>query len=206
MFGKRSGPPTKKENEQKVVPVEPDELEQASEGSVQPLFPTDGEDSASNLAAESGAASVARIESAAESAQSQYGEAQPSQAADTEAAPEKPKRSSKLVEIEQPLEDPSRPKTLSQTEAKYQDIKTKVFNALIETVDLTELANLPPDDAREDITDWVNEIVSLQNMVLSATEQRNLIGDICNDILGLGPLEPLIARDDIADIMVNGPK
>ena len=204
MFGKRSGPPTKKENEQKVVPVEPDELEQASEGSVQPLFPTDGEDSASNLAAESGAASVARIESAAESAQSQYGEAQPSQAADTEAAPEKPKRSSKLVEIEQPLEDPSRPKTLSQTEAKYQDIKTKVFNALIETVDLTELANLPPDDAREDITDWVNEIVSLQNMVLSATEQRNLIGDICNDILGLGPLEPLIARDDIADIMVNG--
>ncbi len=204
MFGKRSGPPTKKENEQKVVPVEPDELEQASEGSVQPLFPTDGEDSASHLAAESGEASVARIESAAESAQSQYGEAQPSQAADTEAAPEKPKRSSKLVDIEQPLEDPSRPKTLSQTEAKYQDIKTKVFNALIETVDLTELANLPPDDAREDITDWVNEIVSLQNMVLSATEQRNLIGDICNDILGLGPLEPLIARDDIADIMVNG--
>ena len=204
MFGKRSGPPTKKENEQKVVPVEPDELERASEGSVQPLFPTDGEDSASHLAAESGEASVARIESAAESAQSQHGEAQPSEAVEAEAAPEKPKRSSKLDVIEQPLEGSSRPKTLSETEAKYQDIKTKVFNALIETVDLTELANLPPDDAREDITDWVNEIVSLQNMVLSATEQRNLIGDICNDILGLGPLEPLIARDDIADIMVNG--
>ncbi len=201
MFGKRSGPPTTKENEQKVVPVEPDEQEPASEGSVQPLFPTDGEESASHLPAESGEASVARIGTAAAS---QYGEAQVSEAADAEGAAEKASRSSKLDKIEKPLEASSRPKTLSETEAKYQDIKTKVFNALIETVDLTELANLPPDDAREDITDWVNEIVSLQNMVLSATEQRNLIGDICNDILGLGPLEPLIARDDIADIMVNG--
>ncbi len=31
-----------------------------------------------------------------------------------------------------------------------------------------------------------------------------MINDICNDVLGLGPLEPLLARDDIADIMVNG--
>ncbi len=35
-------------------------------------------------------------------------------------------------------------------------------------------------------------------------EQNELLSDICNDILGYGPLEPLLARDDIADIMVNG--
>jgi hypothetical protein len=35
-------------------------------------------------------------------------------------------------------------------------------------------------------------------------EQEELTQDICNDVLGLGPLEPLLARDDIADIMVNG--
>ncbi|TIP56715.1 MAG: CpaF family protein, partial [Mesorhizobium sp.] len=37
-------------------------------------------------------------------------------------------------------------------------------------------------------------------------EQLLLLEDICNDVLGYGPLEPLLARDDIADIMVNGSK
>ncbi|MEX0627977.1 MAG: CpaF family protein, partial [Cucumibacter sp.] len=36
------------------------------------------------------------------------------------------------------------------------------------------------------------------------SDQEELLEDICNDVLGYGPLEPLLARDDIADIMVNG--
>ena len=39
---------------------------------------------------------------------------------------------------------------------------------------------------------------------MSIAEQEDLLDDICNDVLGYGPLEPLLARDDIADIMVNG--
>ena len=39
---------------------------------------------------------------------------------------------------------------------------------------------------------------------MSIAEQEPLLSDICNDVLGYGPLEPLLARDDIADIMVNG--
>ncbi|WP_228277749.1 hypothetical protein, partial [Acinetobacter baumannii] len=39
---------------------------------------------------------------------------------------------------------------------------------------------------------------------MSIAEQEDLLEDICNDVLGYGPLEPLLARDDIADIMVNG--
>ncbi|WP_245292060.1 CpaF family protein [Methylobacterium tarhaniae] len=38
----------------------------------------------------------------------------------------------------------------------------------------------------------------------SIAEQEELLDDICNDVLGYGPLEPLLARDDIADVMVNG--
>ncbi len=40
--------------------------------------------------------------------------------------------------------------------------------------------------------------------MLSIAEQEELLDDICNDVLGYGPLEPLLARDDIADVMVNG--
>ena len=50
----------------------------------------------------------------------------------------------------------------------------------------------------------MSEIIQVKNVVMSIAEQEELLEDICNDVLGYGPLEPLLARDDIADIMVNG--
>jgi pilus assembly protein CpaF len=87
---------------------------------------------------------------------------------------------------------------------QYIEIKQAIFSSLVEAVDLTELGKLQSAQVREEITDIVGEIIAMQNVVLSANEQQTLITDICNDVLGLGPLEPLIERDDIADIMVNG--
>ena len=91
----------------------------------------------------------------------------------------------------------------SRSEDYYQ-IKSTIFNALIDTIDLAQLAQLDPDSAREEIRDIVNEIISIKAVVMSIAEQEHLLQDICNDVLGYGPLEPLLARDDIADIMVNG--
>jgi pilus assembly protein CpaF len=79
-----------------------------------------------------------------------------------------------------------------------------VFAALIDTIDLSQLAKLDPDSAREEIRDIVNDIIAIKNFAMSISEQEELLEDICNDVLGYGPLEPLLARDDIADIMVNG--
>ena len=87
---------------------------------------------------------------------------------------------------------------------EYYDVKTTVFNALIDTIDLTQLAKLDGAAAREEIRDIVSEIIQIKNVVMSIAEQEELLEDICNDVLGYGPLEPLLARDDIADIMVNG--
>jgi pilus assembly protein CpaF len=87
---------------------------------------------------------------------------------------------------------------------EYYDVKTTVFNALIDTIDLTQLAKLEAASAREEIRDIVSEIIQIKNVVMSIAEQEELLEDICNDVLGYGPLEPLLARDDIADIMVNG--
>jgi len=86
----------------------------------------------------------------------------------------------------------------------YYQIKTTIFGALIDTIDLAQLSQLDPDSAREEIRDIVNEIISIKAVVMSIAEQEALLQDICNDVLGYGPLEPLLARDDIADIMVNG--
>ncbi|MFP1630142.1 CpaF family protein [Zhengella sp. ZM62] len=86
----------------------------------------------------------------------------------------------------------------------YYDTKSQVFSALIDTIDLSQLAKLDPEAAREEIRDIVNDIIAIKNFAMSIAEQEELLEDICNDVLGFGPLEPLLARDDIADIMVNG--
>ena len=99
---------------------------------------------------------------------------------------------------------PEAPPSERRHSEEYYDVKTTVFNALIDTIDLTQLAKLEPSAAREEIRDIVSEIIQLKSVVMSIAEQEELLEDICNDVLGYGPLEPLLARDDIADIMVNG--
>lgn len=86
----------------------------------------------------------------------------------------------------------------------YYDIKNAIFNAIIDVIDLTRVSQLKPEDAREEIRQVGREVIVLQNHALSGPEQEEILLDITNDILGYGPLEPLLARDDIADIMVNG--
>ena len=93
----------------------------------------------------------------------------------------------------------SRPKS-----EDYYNTKTMIFGALIEAIDLSQLSKMDGESAREEIRDIVNEIIAIKNIVMSIAEQEELLDDICNDVLGYGPLEPLLSRDDIADIMVNG--
>ena len=105
---------------------------------------------------------------------------------------------------EPPKKAKAQPKTTSESDQRLEEIKIKVFNDLLTAVDLSALTKLDPDAVREEIGDVISEIITIRNMVLSAAEQDRVIGDICNDVLGLGPIEPLLDRDDIADIMVNG--
>ena len=87
----------------------------------------------------------------------------------------------------------------------YHTTKSQVFSALIDAIDLSQLFKLGQvDSAREEIRDIVNDIITIKNFAMSISEQEELLEDICNDVLGYGPLEPLLARDDITDIMING--
>ncbi|MHA6644178.1 CpaF family protein [Mesorhizobium sp. A623] len=108
--------------------------------------------------------------------------------------------------VEAPPMAPEPRRVQRERSEAYYDIKSQVFSALIDTIDLSQLAKLDPESAREEIRDIVNDIVAIKNFAMSIADQEELLDDICNDVLGYGPLEPLLARDDIADIMVNGSK
>ncbi|PZV37301.1 CpaF family protein [Mesorhizobium kowhaii] len=108
--------------------------------------------------------------------------------------------------IEAPPSAPDLKRVQREKSETYYDTKSQVFSALIDTIDLSQLSKLDPESAREEIRDIVNDIIAIKNFAMTIAEQEELLEDICNDVLGYGPLEPLLARDDIADIMVNGSK
>jgi pilus assembly protein CpaF len=94
-------------------------------------------------------------------------------------------------------------RSFDRSEAYYAT-KKDTFSTLIDSIDLAALANLPSPDARKEIRALADEILKLGLTGLSGVEREELLEEICNDVLGLGPLEPLLAEDGISDIMING--
>lgn len=72
-------------------------------------------------------------------------------------------------------------------------------------VDPVAVASMPQERLIFEVELLVAELATERRMQLNAREQRALAGDLVHDMLGLGPLEPLLEDDSIADIMVNGP-
>ncbi|MEQ8297926.1 MAG: CpaF family protein [Nitratireductor sp.] len=127
-------------------------------------------------------------------------------AAEPRAAAPQPPVPSRRAAAAPPQAPKPAPRQEREHTENYYDTKSQVFSALIDTIDLSQLAKLEPETAREEIRDIVNDIIAIKNFAMSISEQEELLEDICNDVLGYGPLEPLLARDEIADIMVNGAK
>jgi pilus assembly protein CpaF len=87
---------------------------------------------------------------------------------------------------------------------RFYEVKKSAFDALIESINLGELAKLAVPAARKEIRELTEEILRLGPSVLSAAEREDMLDEICNDVLGFGPIEPLLAEDGITDIMING--
>jgi len=72
-------------------------------------------------------------------------------------------------------------------------------------IDAGTVASLTADRLAIEVERTLSEIASERRFQLNGREQRELAGELVHDMLGLGPLEPLLEDDSITDIMVNGP-
>jgi len=106
----------------------------------------------------------------------------------------------------QPTESTARIASHSATHSEgYFKLKAQIHSAMVQVVNLTELAKLSQATARQEIRKVIREIVQTRQMPLSTDEEKCIVEDVCDEMLGFGPLEPLLARDDITDIMIYGP-
>ena len=92
----------------------------------------------------------------------------------------------------------------TEDHSEFFKAKSTVFAALVDAIDISRIADMDPAQARDEIATITFEVIVEKAIVLSITDQDRLIESILDDVLGYGPLEPLLRRDDISDIMVNG--
>ncbi|WP_434115205.1 CpaF family protein [Paraburkholderia caffeinilytica] len=85
----------------------------------------------------------------------------------------------------------------------YQELKKNVHQAVIDRVELEKLQRLSNEQIQRELAQLVERIVEEDNIPMNEIERRQLVRDVRDEMLGFGPLEPLLADPTISDILVN---
>jgi pilus assembly protein CpaF len=88
--------------------------------------------------------------------------------------------------------------------AENLDLKVELHRRLIDLINLSALESMSRDQIEVEIGEIVHEQLALQRHALNKDERKRLVSDILDELLGLGPLEPLLQDPAITDILVNG--
>ncbi len=87
---------------------------------------------------------------------------------------------------------------------KVIDARARLHRMLIEEINLVALERLPRDEMRRQVHEFVLEKTRLERLAVNGTELEALVDDIVDEMVGLGPLEPLMKDPTINDILING--
>ncbi|HYL34176.1 MAG TPA: CpaF family protein [Stellaceae bacterium] len=90
--------------------------------------------------------------------------------------------------------------------ANVNEAAPRIYPLVLQRIDTEVAAKLQRDELARQLAEMVSEIVVEQRINLNQAEQRQLVAVLLDDMLGLGPLEPLLADESVTDIMVNGAK
>jgi pilus assembly protein CpaF len=90
--------------------------------------------------------------------------------------------------------------------ASHHELKDRLHQRVIEMLDLNALSSLSQDAVIVQLTKLIEQLLQQESMPLNQRERTQITQDVVHEVLGLGPLEPLLADSTINDILVNGHK
>ncbi len=90
--------------------------------------------------------------------------------------------------------------------AHYHELKDRLHQRVIDLLDLTAIGTMSIAAVTEQLTKLIEQLVQQESVPLNQRERAQIIQDILHEVLGLGPLEPLLADTTVNDILVNGHK
>jgi pilus assembly protein CpaF len=85
----------------------------------------------------------------------------------------------------------------------YQLLKMNIHEAIIDRVELDKLQRLSPEQVKRELAQLVERIVDEDKIPMNESERRRLVQEVQDEMLGLGPLEPLLKDPTVSDILVN---
>ena len=86
---------------------------------------------------------------------------------------------------------------------RYIELKVQLHQSLLDMMNLSSLDKMKPEEIRAEVEDMVRDLLREEQTPVSMAERNQLIPDILDEVLGLGPLEPLLKDPTITDILVN---
>lgn len=95
---------------------------------------------------------------------------------------------------------------LSERAAGYDELKGRIHQRVIELLDLTTVGSMDRESLSQELSRLIEENIRGESVVLNFQERIQLGKDILNEVLGLGPLESLLADPSVSDILVNSHK
>jgi pilus assembly protein CpaF len=95
------------------------------------------------------------------------------------------------------------PSAPAMADGAYLELKKSMHQMILERIDLERLKRLTPEQFKHELALLVARIVDDERIVLNQGERHKLVLDIQNEMLGFGPLEPLLADPGVSDILVN---
>ncbi len=115
---------------------------------------------------------------------------QPAQAVRTPAAKPEPAQS-------------TAPPPLSRPADRTMEIKSEIHRKLIGVLNLERVSSIPKDRVRAEIGRVVERLLDDERVPMTTAEQNKMVEEVLDEVLGLGPLEPLLKEPTITDILVN---
>jgi len=95
------------------------------------------------------------------------------------------------------------PQVVAAENRSYQELKSRIHHKLLERVDLAVMESLSPDRLQEELKIMVERLLAEETLAINESERKSLVQDIQHEVLGLGPIEPLLADPTISDILAN---
>ena len=124
----------------------------------------------------------------------------------TDPADEPPTAAEEAPKLNLALE-PDKPDEATPTlhDDNMLDVRLKLHSKLIEEIDLSKLDKLDEAEMRRQVRRLVGDFARTERLALNAAELDELGASVFDEMVGLGPIEPLLQDDTIADILINGP-
>ena len=89
---------------------------------------------------------------------------------------------------------------------KRLELKSRLHDALLDRLNLAVIDKVEPEELRREVAALVNQVLTAENNPVRADEFKRIVDELMDEVLGFGPLEPLLADPSINDILVNGHK